>query len=149
MTGIRERRRTLTSERATDLMRAYDSYISSCSLIRMNDVWQAIVRYPARRFYVSATRAALVISAMQRGEELPFLRPTKREMFTEIMNRAMALRERHPDWSLTKACRKVVCQPAPQFFLSPGSAKFIVCKTRKKWLEQKRKRLRLFHSLPL
>ena len=40
-------------------------------------------------------------------------------------------------------CAKVIAQPAPKFYLTPGSAKVMVCKARKQWIQEKWKRLRL------
>ncbi len=131
-------------ERVRDLMRAYDEYISSCAYIRMPDVYRAIVNMESKRFWVSDTRATKVICAMLRGECVDGMRPLKREMFEEIFSRVMALRERRPELAISECCAMVVEQPAPKFYLAPGSAKIMVCKARKKWMGEKLRRLRLF-----
>lgn len=131
-------------ERVRDLMRAYDEYISSCAYIRMPDVYRAIVNMESKRFWVSDTRATKVICAMLRGVRIDGMRPLKREMFEEIFRRVMDLRERRPELSISECCAMVVEQPAPKFYLAPGSAKIMVCKGRKKWLREKLRRLRLF-----
>lgn len=130
-------------ERMQDLMRAYDEYISSCDYIRMPDVYAAIVNMEARRFWVSDIRATKVIYAMLRGVNIKGMRPLKREMFEEILRRVLALRKKRPELTIRACCSLVVASPAPKFYLTPGSAKIMVCKARKKWIQEKLKRFRL------
>lgn len=130
-------------ERMQDLMRAYDEYISSCDYIRMPDVYAAIVNMEARRFWVSDIRATKVIYAMLRGVTIKGMRPLKREMFEEILRRVLAMRKARPELTVRACCSIVVAGSAPKFYLTPGSAKIMVCKARKKWVQEKLKRLRL------
>lgn len=133
-----------SKERSDDLMRAYDEYIKSCNFIRMSDVYNNIVNMPARRFWVSDIRAALVVSAMIRGEaHLEAMWDLKREMYEEIYRRVIELRKHCPKSSISELCAMVVVQPAPKFYLTPGSAKMMVCKARKEWIRRKQQRLRL------
>lgn len=133
-----------SKERMDDLMRAYDEYISSCDYIRMPEVYKMIVNMPSRRFWVSDIRAALVISAMIRGEtDLNTMWPLKKEMYEEIYSRVLTLQEKHPELTISELCAKVIAQPAPKFYLTPGSAKIMVCKARKQWIQEKWKKLRL------
>ena len=48
-----------------------------------------------------------------------------------------------PELTISELCAKVIAQPAPKFYLTPGSAKVMVCKARKQWIQEKWKRLRL------
>ena len=132
-----------SQERLDDLMRAYDEYISSCDYIRMPDVYNTIVNMPSRRFWVSDIRAALVVAAMMRGEaRLDKMCQSKREMYEEIYRRVITLREHNPNMTTSELCAMVVMQPAPKFYLTPGSAKIMVCKARKEWIRRKWARLR-------
>lgn len=132
-------------ERSDDLMMAYDKYVSSCDYIRMPEVYNSIVNMPSRRFWVSDIRAALVIAAMFRGEaHLENMCHSKREMYEEIFRRVKTLREQHPGMTISELCAIVVMQPAPKFYLTPGSAKIMVCKARKEWTRRKQQRLRRF-----
>ena len=133
-----------SEERINDLMRAYDEYISSCDYIRMSDVYENIVNMPSRRFWVSDIRAALVVSAIIRGEAgLESMCPLKREMYLEIYRRVVELGKECQGKRISELCAMVVMQPAPKFYLTPGSAKMMVCKARKRWIKEKWKRLRL------
>lgn len=130
-----------SEERINDLMRAYDEYISSCDYIRMPEVYNKIVNMKARRFWVSDIRATKVIYSMLKGIPLKGMRPLKKEMFEEIYRRVLLMKKEHPERSIRTCCCIVVAQPAPKFYLTPGSAKIMVCKSRKKWISEKLKRL--------
>ena len=123
-------------ERAEDLLRAYRKCIEECRYIRMPDIYEKISKMPAAQFWVSSTRAALVISAMMKGEcNLYRMHPLKREMYEEIYRRVLELSELHPEMTITDLCADVVAQPAPKFYLTAKSIKVTICRIRKKWLE--------------
>lgn len=124
-------------ERADDLLKAYFVYIRSCHYLRMDDLLNAIVNMPASRFWISAPRAAVVISSMDRGDALEGMRPNKREMFREIYRRYLSLRGSFPNAPVARLVRIVVSQPAPKFYMSPSSAKIIILKARKSWFREK------------
>lgn len=129
-------------ERMADLMRAFEEHMASCRHIVMSDVYRAVGLMPAKRFWVSDIRATLVISAMMRGEPvLDGMWPLRKEMYREIFSRVEKLRHRFPDAPLAELCSKAVRQPAPKFYLSPGSIKMMICKARKKWKREKLRRL--------
>lgn len=133
-----------SEERKKDLMRVYDEYISSCDYIRMSDVYEGVVNMPSARFWVSDIRAALVVSAIMRGEAaLDEMWPLRKEMYEEIYRRVLELRKMLPELSTSELCARVVEQPAPKFYLTAGSAKMIICKARKEWVKEKWKKLRL------
>ena len=132
-------------ERSDDLMRAYDEYISACDYIRMPEVYATIVNMPSRRFWVSDIRAALIVSAIMKGEaKLENMWPLKREMYLEIYRRVLELRKEHPTGSVLELCSIAVAQPAPKFYLTPGSAKMMVCRARRQ-----RRRARWERSVPV
>lgn len=134
-----------SKERLDDLMRVYDEYVASCRYIRMPDVYKTIVNMPSRRFWVSDIRAALMVSAMIRGEaHLETMNITKREMYEEIHRRVMLMLEDNPSKTISELCSIVVAQPAPKFYITPGSAKIMVCKARKEWNRRKQQRLHLY-----
>lgn len=126
-------------DRERDLMAAYRNYVGSCGHINVPEVFAAIVDMPARRFYVSDVRAAVVMRKMALGDDLRHMRPTKREMFREIHRRVNELARLSPGARLLDVVAKVVYGPAPKFYLSPGSAKVMVYKARKEWYGRKRK----------
>lgn len=124
--------------RSRDLLRAYFQHLRECPRLRMPDVFRAVVRMPASRFFVSVPRAVEVVSALLRGDPLLHMRPNKRDMFLEIHRRVLLLRSRHPGWSLTRLVADVVSAPAPQFYLAPGSARVLILKARRQWFAAKK-----------
>jgi len=105
----------------------------------MHDVFESVVNMPAQRFWISAHRAAVVVAAIDKGDDLTAMRPNKREMFMEIYRRYLLLRRDNPDAPAFHIVRQIVEQPAPKFYLSASSAKSIILKARKLWFQQKSK----------
>lgn len=128
-------------ERLNELLTCYRKYISSCERISIPDVFENLVNMPASRFYVSEQRAAYVISQIIKGDDLRNMRPTKREMFFEIYRRVLIERKNNPNLPLVQIVGIVIEQPAPKFYLAPESARVMMLKARKKWYEERRKKL--------
>lgn len=129
-------------ERTSDLLRVYFRYLETCKHVSMPDVFKNVVEMPASRFWVSASRAAVVVASIMRGDKLDYMRPNKREMFFEIHRRVVELRRSCSDWSIPKLIEAVIAQPAPKFYLAPGSARVLILKAKKKWFAEKSKKLR-------
>lgn len=133
-----------SEERVRDLMRVHDEYIDKCKYIRMTELYNTIVNKPSKRFWVSETRCAIVVSAIMRGEDvLSAMWPTKKEMFLELYRRVSDLKIKNPDKTMIELCAMAVNQEAPKFYLSPGTAKVMINKYRKIWRREKMKRLHL------
>lgn len=132
------------AQRNDDLMNVYHQAIVNASHVCMPDIYETVANSPSRRFWVSEERAAIVVSAMMRGDTLGNMRPLKREMYNEIYSRVLKLQEQQPHLPISQLVAQVVEQPAPKFYLTPGSAKVLICKIRKEWYFQRTKR-RLRH----
>lgn len=130
------------NDRNNNLMDVYHTLISSRTTIRLRELMVEVVNSPARRFWVSEERAAIVISAMMRGNKLSKMNRMKREMFTEIYNRVVGMRKENPSLSISEATFIIIRQEAPKFYLTPGSAKVIIHRIKKKWYEEKKRKLR-------
>lgn len=124
-------------DRINALMAEYERCIGSRTFIFLPDVCRYIVDRPCPRFWVSNTRAAIVIGNMMKGDDLSYMRSNKREMFQEIFRRVMDLKMLHPEMSLFKLVSLVVESPAPKFYLTPGSAKIMMSKAKKEWYKKK------------
>ncbi|MGM9862718.1 MAG: hypothetical protein ACI305_00440 [Lepagella sp.] len=112
-----------TRERNLALLHAYRREVAAASYITLDEIGRKIVNSPAPRFWVSEERAAAVVSALMRGKPiLDTMRPTKREMFSEIYSRVLALRKARPCWDLPRIIHKVVNSPAPKFYMKPSTA---------------------------
>lgn len=131
----------LSEERIDDIMRCYKEYLSKCSYINTQELYSTIANMPSRRFWVSDKRAFVVVSLLIKGEEeiLNKMRPLKREMYREIHKRVITLRNENRITSVAKLCSYVINQPAPKFYLAPGSIKMIVSKSRRRWYQKQQK----------
>ena len=129
-------------ERAEDLMRAYHQLINDSSDIHILHIYRQVVNMPASRFWISEERAAIVIGAMVRGKKNVGINATKAEMYNEIYRRAKQLMDSNPKLTIQDVVSIVVMQPAPKFYISSSSAKAIIQKAKKKWYEQRKKKLK-------
>jgi hypothetical protein len=135
----------LAPQRAADLIAVYKDYIEKCDFISMKDAYQVVAESPARRFYVTAKRASIVIAQMKRG--LFCGNPLKFEMYSEIYRRCLKLKLQHPTWTMYQLCEVVVQQPAPKFYILADRVQIIIIKARRQWAKEKLKRLRLYGCL--
>lgn len=126
-----------TMQRSDALMEEYHKYSVSANYLKADDIFSFIVNQPCQRFWVSPGRAVSVVRRMIKGDELLYMRPSKREMFFEIFNRVSILRNSDKSSPLDKLVMDVVDSPAPKFYLSPGSAKIMVSKAKKQWYQKK------------
>lgn len=130
-----------SDDRDKDLLRAYRILLAESDVIN-SDIYVRVVEMPSARFWVSEERAAVVVASMMNGNRLINHRQSKREMFQEIYRRVMLLRTKKNEQSLYELVSEVVMQPAPKFYITPGSAKLYICRAKKKWYEERRKKLR-------
>lgn len=122
----------LQHERDDDLMRAFQNELAGRPHILLPEVLNAVVSSPSKRFWVTSERAAIVIYNMMKGDELEHMRPLKRKMFREIYRRVMKLKANYPQLSIPILTEQVVAEPAPEFYITPGSAKVIISRIRKR-----------------
>lgn len=123
-------------------MQVYFRVVSNAPHVLMPDVFKRVVQQPASRFWTSAERANVVITAIEHGDDLKSMRPNKREMFMEIYNRYVERRKEYPELSRPRVIELVIEEPAPQFYMAPASARVIILKNRKLWIQRNMQRLR-------
>ena len=122
----------LKHQRDDDLMRVYLLELAGRPHILLPEVLKAVVASPSKRFWVTSERASIVIYNMMKGDELEYMRPLKRKMFREIYRRVMKLKANYPQLSIPILTEQVVAEPAPEFYITPGSAKVIISRIRKR-----------------
>jgi len=120
-------------EHEKDFIRAYREFASQYRFKNMSDLFDTLVKMPSRRFWVSEERATTVIAAMFRGDTLSSMRPTTRAMYREIFQRCTEILHSDSTVPLRKAVAAVVRQPAPSFYMTPGSAKVLFYRIRNNW----------------
>ena len=130
-----------SDDRARDLLCAYRQQLSQSRYISMPEIYEKVVMMPAPRFYVSETRAVVAITKIIKGDQLLYMRPTKREMFFEIYRRYLIEKKKFPHLPLAHLLGIVIEQEAPQFYITPSSAKVYILKAKRKWLEERKRKL--------
>lgn len=128
--------------RNQDLMRAYKHLMSTTRNIKMSEIYRQVVDMPSQRFWVSEERAAIVVSNMLKGRSIDQMRPNKREMFHEICARVRELQKERPDETVYNLVFDVVGSPAPNFYLTPKTAKVIISRIKAEWYEKKKRKYR-------
>lgn len=135
-----------TYERNDDLMRVFREQLALSNYIVMPEIFKKVADSPAKRFWVSEERAAVVVSRMLAGKSFPRMRPTKREMFKEIFRRCMALRVVNPDLSLPELVSLIVNQPAPKFYYTPRTVGEIISRMKSGWYDKQYDRYKQYIS---
>lgn len=130
-----------TNQRNEDLMRAFREQLSSARIIVMPEVFERVALSPASRFWVSEERAAIVISAIDSGREVPRMRDNKREMFEEIYRRYKIARGANPRASVYQLVSEIVNQPAPKFYLTSRTVGELIYRIKKGWYDKQQKRV--------
>jgi hypothetical protein len=120
-----------TSQRSEDLYDVYKTITDSTNYILLPDIAQQCVRQKAPRFYVSEERAALVIAAMEKGKDIQGMTESKLRMYREIHRRVRRIKKQRPGITHNDAVTIVVNQPAPEFYITPGTAIVLLHRVRK------------------
>lgn len=109
-------------QRNRELISAFRKFAAEASPISLHDIALRIINSPSPRFWVSEERAAIVVSLSLRGRPvLDAMRPSKREMFQEIIRRVTPLIRQHPDIPLLRLVARVVHSQAPKLYMEPSS----------------------------
>lgn len=113
-------------ERDNELKRVYTRLLVEMRWKNLREVFEAVSKQPASRFYVSELRALTVIKHRERTGMFPVMNETKQAMFEEIWNRYQYMRKVRPDDSAADIIFDIVNSPAPAFYLTPGSTRTIL-----------------------
>lgn len=132
----------LEDERNEELLKLYHDMIDKAPFINMGCIAEEISNSPSSRFWVSAERASIVVSQKMKGVETHVKGEMKNEMFEEIYQRSLAMKKEHPDWSISYIVSRVVCQPAPKFYIKPSSIIVLLGRIRRKWYQKRKQKLR-------
>lgn len=119
-------------QRNEDLISTYRRKLSECEVIRLPKVLRETVQSPSKRFWVSEERAIIVVMQMMAGNNLDRMQPMRKAMYEEIYRRTMKVKMMNPEMTITEIVSRVIEQPAPCFYLTPGSAKVIIHNAMKK-----------------
>lgn len=119
-----------TPQRNDELLKAFRNQMYMLGSLPIAELFNRAAMSPASRFWVSEHRALVVISRMLKGDRILTMNPKKREMFFEIFHRVSRILEDEPGLTLTEAVFRAVNSPAPQFYLTPKSARTMIYRLR-------------------
>lgn len=119
--------------RNRELLQTLRQLIVTTRDVPMSRLYAMAAQSPCSRFWVSEKRACEVISRMLRGEdtEVDSL-PLRNRMYREIFNRVCKWQSENPGHPLTDAVFAAVNSPAPEFYVTPDSAKVIISRIMQK-----------------
>lgn len=119
-----------TPQRDEELLTAFRQQLRLLGEIPLQEIFTRAAMCPASRFWVSEKRALIVISKMLKGDRILSMNTKKREMFYEILRRVKDILKEEPGITLTEATFRVVNSPAPEFYLTPKSARAMIYRLR-------------------
>ena len=123
----------LTTMQREDLMMAYRDVAGTCH--KQEEAYRKVAEHPAKRCYVSAKQAFEKLRRMVVGDftEVDSMKEPKRRMYYYLFGKLNELSQRkeYIGKSLYFICSFLVCEPAPEFFVTPETVRDIFCKYRK------------------
>lgn len=119
-----------TPQRDKELLKAFRNQLHLLGEVPLQEIFTRAAMSPASRFWVSEKRALIVISRMFKGDRILSMNSKKKEMFYEIFRRVKATRDEEPGITLTEAIFRAVNSPAPEFYLTPKSARAMIYRLR-------------------
>lgn len=106
----------------------------------LRELFGMAARQPSSRFWVSEHRAAIVIRDMlHRNRDISGMKEQTRRMYEEIYRRVRARLSEEPGRPVYHVVFEVVNGPAPEFYLTPESAKILIYQSLKAERERRRK----------
>lgn len=118
-------------QRNSELEAAFRRIAAMRHVTTTDEIFRRVAASPASRFWVSEQRAAEVIGRMLKGDRLDTMRPKRREMFLKILELVLEYRRAHPVATISSAAWYAVNSPAPEFYITPESARVIFCRSRR------------------
>lgn len=120
-------KKDITTVRDRELLRLYRKILDDgCKNNR--EAARRIVSMPSPCFWIEPRTAMLFLSRKIRGESLEDIKGVRRRMYEELYRRYLEIRDRHP--SLLSACRELVTEEAPEFYIGVDTAVKIIKRER-------------------
>lgn len=115
-----------TQERNSELLGRFRRMVREAPIIDLDVIFRNLSRSKASRFFVSESRAYMIIKRYLKHGEWDVKSALRREMFEEIYRRATDLiREGECD-DLEDAVYMAVNSEAPKFYLTPRSVRTLL-----------------------
>lgn len=118
-------------QRNEELLSKFKQQLEKGDYTHTQDLFTNASLMPASRFFVSEQRTLVVIHQLLRGESIAGMNRKRRQMYNEIFVRVKYILHNEPERSIPNAVWRVVNSPAPEFYLTPGSARRIIYRLRR------------------
>ncbi len=118
-------------QRDRELLAAFKAQLHNLGHLPLKEMFRRAAETKTSRFWVSERRAAIVISSMLKGDRLEYMSPKRREMYYEIFKIFKKIRLRSPEMTIYDAAYEAVNSEAPEFYLTPKSAKVLIYRARR------------------
>ena len=128
-----------TARRNSELYRAFIGLLSEGASQSIVELYSLAPQQPCSRFWVSEERAGDVIGALLAGKTFPDMLPMRKKMYDEILTRVRELLRANPGMPVCRAVFQVVNSSAPEFYLTPASARTIISRHLKSKRQKARK----------
>lgn len=136
----RENKNTaLRIERDKALFAAYNRAITQNKFKSQEEAIEYVRTHEAPRFYIDPWFCHVIISRLEKGKPWGVKGEPQMKRIIELYRRYRRLRER-PEWakrSILSACMKIVDEPAPEFYVSYRTARYIIASERERQWKQK------------
>lgn len=118
-------------QRNTELLAAYKAELKKAQYQNLDfGFWKRVVDTPATRFWVSPERALEVMKLFLKGKNT-IGKGRKSEMYLALFFALKEQIEKNPHLPLLHNVERAVFSPSPKMFLTPNSAKVIICQIKK------------------
>ena len=113
-----------SEERNAELRAAF---FSQATYSTSDDALRRVIGKPSSRFWVDPDRARDVMSRMERDpESIAGMNPERRRMYSALYDRYRAVRSRNPSASKISCVSMAVFSGAPEFYITPSTARSII-----------------------
>lgn len=117
----------MTRQYRDDLMKAYREVSASCW--SQEEAWRKTAKHPAPRYYVTPSEAYERMRHMVVGDmtQVDALSDCRRRMYYSMFEKLQELSQSRDmiGMSLWSICQTLVLQPAPEFFITPRTVRYI------------------------
>ena len=111
-------------ERNAELRKAF---FSQGEYSTHDKVLSKTVKTPASRFWVDPDRARDVMARIEKDRKsISSMNPERQRMYMALYEKYMLMRRRYPSASKIKAVTMAIYSGAPEFFLTPSTARSII-----------------------
>ena len=113
-----------TEERKADLFEAFHRNLKESKSVK--EAITHTVNSPAKKFYVSTEEAKRIYSKIMNGCPIDRISEEFQEMYREVVVRSLRYKLEHIEKPIGEIIEEIIEQPAPKFYLKPGSARSMI-----------------------